>query len=44
MKRQTQIPSGHRAYGLYIPGEIDRRSFFDRVNKVARLRGRRNGQ
>jgi carboxymethylenebutenolidase len=33
---EPQIPSeAIEAYNLYIHGEIDRRSFFDRVNKVA---------
>jgi carboxymethylenebutenolidase len=33
---EQQIPSeAIEAYNLYIHGEIDRRSFFDRVNKVA---------
>ena len=32
----TQIPTeAIEAYNLYIHGEIDRRAFFDRVNKVA---------
>jgi len=33
---EPQIPSeAIEAYNLYIHGEIDRRSFFDRINKVA---------
>jgi hypothetical protein len=33
---EPQIPAeAIEAYNLYIHGEIDRRSFFDRVNKVA---------
>ena len=32
----TQIPTeAIEAYNLYIHGEIDRRAFFDRVNRVA---------